>query len=134
VALRPRLWPGVPLSRDGGNLDRARYRGRQEWSGIVNSGKWPENPRPSSTPSGRLTGNTAGLPAEAIIPRREVPDLPRGRLMTFEARWRAVTMARLYSRCGWTYKQIGSHFGVGLERARQLVRLTGYRGKRRRGG
>jgi hypothetical protein len=40
-----------------------------------------------------------GLPAEAIIPGRKVPELPRGRSMTFEARWRAVTMARLYGRC-----------------------------------
>jgi hypothetical protein len=50
--------------------------------------------------------------------------------MTFEARWRAVTMARLYGRCGWTFKRIAAHFGVGPERARQLVRLTGYRGNR----
>jgi hypothetical protein len=38
---------------------------------------------------------TAGLPVEAIPGRGEV----RGHSMTFETRWRAVTMARLYSRC-----------------------------------
>jgi hypothetical protein len=72
----------------------------------------------------------AGLPVEAIVARSDVPTLPRGRSMTFEARWRAVTMARLYSRCGWTFQRIGAHFGVGQERARQLVRLTSYRGER----
>jgi hypothetical protein len=41
-----------------------------------------------------------------------------------------VTMARLYGRCGWTFKRIGAHFDVGPERVRQLVRLTGYRGGR----
>jgi hypothetical protein len=70
----------------------------------------------------------AGLPVEAVVARGEVPELPRGRSMTFEARGRAVTMARLYGRCGWTLKRIGNHFGVGLERVRQLVRLAGYRG------
>jgi hypothetical protein len=63
----------------------------------------------------------AGLPVEAVVARGEVPELPRGRSMTFEARGRAVTMARLYGRCGWTLKRIGNHFGVGLERVRQLV-------------
>jgi hypothetical protein len=32
--------------------------------------------------------------------------------MTFEARWRAATMARLYARCGWTFQQIAAHFDV----------------------
>ena len=77
---------------------------------------------------------TAGLPAEAVISRDKVPELARGRLMTFEARWRAVTMARLHGRCGWTFRRIGEHFGVGMERARQLVRVAGYRGKRAGGG
>jgi hypothetical protein len=31
---------------------------------------------------------------------------------------------------GWTFQRIGAHFDVGLERARQLVRLNGYSGKR----
>jgi hypothetical protein len=75
-------------------------------------------------------GWAAGLPVEAIVARSEVPELPRGGLMTFEARWRAVTMARLYARCGWTFQRISAHFDVGPERVRQLVRLTGYRGKR----
>ena len=76
---------------------------------------------------------TAGLPVDAIVARSEVPELPRGRSMTFEACWRAVTMARLYSRCGWTNKRISGHFGVGPERVRQLVSLTGYWGKRGQG-
>jgi hypothetical protein len=50
--------------------------------------------------------------------------------MTFEARSRAVTMARLYGRSGCTFKRIDAHFGEGLERLRQLVRLAGYRGRR----
>jgi hypothetical protein len=45
-------------------------------------------------------GGAAGLPVEAIMARGKVPELPRGRSMTFEARWRAATMARLYGRCG----------------------------------
>jgi hypothetical protein len=69
-----------------------------------------------------------GLPAEAVVARVDVPELPSGQSMTFDARWRAVTMARLYGRCGWTFKRIGEHFGVGPERARQLVRLAGYKG------
>jgi hypothetical protein len=88
-------------------------------------GMWPEA-------SERLSGKAsvapfwaAGSPAEAIIPGREVPELPRGRSMAFEARWRAVTMARLYGRCGWTFRRIGAHFDVGPERVRQLVRLAG---------
>jgi hypothetical protein len=60
----------------------------------------------------------------------DVPALPRGRSMMFDARWRAMTMARLYSRCGWTFQRIGAHFGVGPDWVRQLVRVTGYRGGR----
>lgn len=71
---------------------------------------------------------------DAIVARDDVPLLPRGRSMTFEARWRAVTMARLYGRCDWTLRRIAAHFGAGPERVRQLVRVTGYRGGRSRKG
>jgi hypothetical protein len=77
---------------------------------------------------------SASLPVEAIVARGDVPVPLRGRSMTFEARWRAVTMARLYSRSGWTFKRIWAYFDVGPERVRQLVRVTGYRAGRGKAG
>jgi hypothetical protein len=108
-------WDNGPWS-DGGMLERARALEESVSTKLSATPPW-----------------AAGLPSEALVARGEVPSLSRGRSMTFEARWRAVTMARLYSRCGWTYKRIGGHFGVRPERVRQLVRLTGYRGKRGQG-
>ena len=83
--------------------------------------------------SANLSASPPGLPSfppDATISRAEVPQPPGGRLMTFEAYWRAVTMASLYGQCSWTYARIGEHFDLGPERVRQLVRLAGYKGGR----
>jgi hypothetical protein len=50
--------------------------------------------------------------------------------MSFEGRWRALTIARLWGHCGWRLSRIGKHFGFGAERARQLVKVAGCYGER----
>jgi hypothetical protein len=65
-----------------------------------------------------------GLPLEAMPDPAEVPPLEPGKRMAFENRWRALTMARLYQRCGWTQSRIGAHVGLTDGRVGQLIRLA----------
>lgn len=67
-----------------------------------------------------------GLPDGAVPLPQDVPRLGCAGRMTFEARWRAVTMLRLKDHFGWTLAGIGQHFGIGFERARQLINRARY--------
>ena len=75
-------------------------------------------------PARQMPRWTHGLPASAIPRPDEVPpNRDRGH-MTFEARWRAVTMLRLDQLAGWTHRRIAAHFGVTAGRAGQLIRVA----------
>src|ERR1700674_2877860 len=69
-------------------------------------------------------------PPGAVPSRSKVPPLKPRNTMSFENRWRALTIVRLWGYWGWRLPRIGKHFGVGAERARQLVLAGGYYGKR----
>ena len=80
-------------------------------------------------PGAPLPAWAAGLPHGAVPPRSNVPPLKPGKTMFFENRRRALTIARLWGYWGWRLPRIGKHFGVGAERARQLVLAGGYYGR-----